>query len=587
VTAQTRTVVVVGTELAERWGDAAGAQQWKVERVVATGATLWHMRDLILASVHAAANPHVAIAVAHPAAVALARVLARGGVPVMVAPAPFGCSPGPEDDVVLLANGWRSLRGVEAAKAFVAKGRLRSLEVTIEGTPHGHRYDHETAFLNALPLLFHLTSVLRLDTAETMSGGRVRVSFNAKQTTLTIGPGDSRFAVDLLGADARAEWRVDDGVERFALQTSSGAARETLDHTAAATRELQQLAGERAADMLASVGRVERMLGDLKAAMRLTHFVPARALDEVNRALDEQLPFACLTEAEGTLRSAEREELHMPEESGEYWQFRAGLKPVVFLTLAPAEVDATRRLFEGAHIETRLRRVTINRNDVWDDRRDRGEERVELYISRDRNLALEAADRQSSSDPSAEASRLGELLGYPPCCVEAFRTLADRADNSANRYASAARVGSDELWRWELNNAGVMLIPCYPCSYACAAAAYLASAVIAEMDRASPGFAARAEAFLRRPLLYFTDQQQIMFDGVAVDESTVNYRGVAVTRHASDAFAKAAGQFLPGNQIRLERGEVVVARDGVEVTRLLLRDASLGVLLPFRRLGEV
>src|SRR6185295_18863978 len=126
----------------------------------------------------------------------------------------------------------------------------------------------------------------------------------------------------------------------------------------------------------------------------------------------------------------------------------------VFLTVRPDQVETTLAYFGDVHCERRERRVQVEAQDRWTDRRDRGEPRVELYISRDASLAREMARLQADEDPTAALRQLGALAGYPPCCVDAFARQDDRANNSRNRYHTYARTlraggAAASLWPWQ------------------------------------------------------------------------------------------------------------------------------------------
>lgn len=93
--------------------------------------------------------------------------------------------------------------------------------------------------------------------------------------------------------------------------------------------------------------------------------------------------------------------------------------------------------------------------------------------------------------------RLGGALGYPGCCVEAFVRLADRDDASlfaALLPAPPRPLPARGVWL----SGAVTLISHAPCAPDCAATLALAAAVLAELERRHPGFAARWEELARR-----------------------------------------------------------------------------------------
>jgi hypothetical protein len=178
----------------------------------------------------------------------------------------------------------------------------------------------------------------------------------------------------------------------------------------------------------------------------------------------------------------------------EAWALGAGCKRVAFVTVAPDDEAAVAAQFVGCHVERRTRAVAIGPGDRWCDDRQRGAPRVELYAAVDASDARRAAALQAD-DPTRHAAALGELFGYPPCCVAAFVAQRSRADNSLNRYLIAARTGAARgPWPWCLNEVHHRLIAFYPCRYDCAAARAVAEATLAAIDAARPGFATAAAA---------------------------------------------------------------------------------------------
>lgn len=105
--------------------------------------------------------------------------------------------------------------------------------------------------------------------------------------------------------------------------------------------------------------------------------------------------------------------------------------------------------------------------------------------------ALIAAELAIQRDRDADAARaLGEALGYPACCVEAFVAAAghdDRALLAALPGPAAAPASALTQWLTQ----PLALVSHVPCGLGCAGTRDLAAAVLAALDAATPGFAAR------------------------------------------------------------------------------------------------
>jgi hypothetical protein len=263
----------------------------------------------------------------------------------------------------------------------------------------------------------------------------------------------------------------------------------------------------------------------------------------------------------------------------EAWAFRAGRKPVVFLTVRPGDVAPTLTLFPGAHVERRDRRVHVEAQDRWIDRRDVGEPRVELYVSRDAALALEACALQET-DPTRALPRLGALMGYPPCCVDAFGKQRNRSNNTANRYATRARTGPGP-WFFELNNLPMMVAPFFPCSYRCEPARDFAHGTLEALRATHPASATAVEALLRRPVLYFDSSDFITFDGTLTEPARIAYTRTFVPHEASPRLRRLARTISTGDALTFDDHALSVTRAGAPRFELRRVEPQLGFVANF------
>jgi hypothetical protein len=493
-----------------------------------------------------------------------------------------------------VAHGWATLPGVAAVQAAMRQAGDGRLRIEVAGLPEEDRGDLSE-------VLAHAASVVRLLCPEAAPMRARYADEGGLAVELAGGPWNVRLralargrhiAVSVEGAGevVRWEWR-DDRESVVRGTTPLVAPRATPPAPVRALAQLlpdaQRGDGLIEAKAVLALARGCRAL--LPTALPLgerpfrqsASVATRRPSDLLGRlGLRGSVPTVAAV-ADSYRRSAPRAR----SEPFELWAFRAGVKPVVFLTVRPEEVAPTAEAFGDAHVERRDRRVHVGAQDRWTDRRDEGEARVELYISRDPALARRAAALQTEGDPSAALVELGTLLGYPSCCAEAFARQDDRSNNSRNRYWSRARTlapdGSAlEPWPWELNNLDTMIAPFYPCSYRCAHALAWARRTLAEAERADPALVVELRAVLARPVLYFDHDHQLAFDGTARG-NRVEFRAVHLPPVADpelDALAAAIGR---GDRLTFDDRRLVVERGTEVVLDLERTDPGLGFVAPF------
>jgi hypothetical protein len=194
----------------------------------------------------------------------------------------------------------------------------------------------------------------------------------------------------------------------------------------------------------------------------------------------------------------------------EWTALEAGLKPAVRVTIAPAHAA---RLAEGlaargAHVVAASRRIRFAS----------GPPETVLYIARSRATAEAlreaeahtlARDDLSPAERRTAHVRLGTLLGYPACCVEAYAARAAAFDRpgalgeTAEDYLQAghALAATRAAPRARLNNlllsARIRLVTFYPCAYDCPAAGAYADALAAAVARKDAAAALALDADLR------------------------------------------------------------------------------------------
>jgi hypothetical protein len=492
---------------------------------------------------------------------------------------------------IAVAHGWVTLP-VRAwiERALGAQTAVDRVIIEARGLPEEAGGDAEEVLVHALALALRLYPGARVESATQPREAAIEVTLSASRGTMihvcarAEGQG---LSVRAEGASFELSWIAEGDREAVSARLGNRPRSELARAVPpAAVRALHQLVDPRSAggDTLIDAQRVARLTADVTIALGRRPALGARPLRDAARIAREK-PHDLLAQLglAGALPAADPApsfRVPTPDEPLELWPFRAGKKPVAFLTALPGDAERMRACFGDAHVERRERRVHVGAQDAWTDRRDLGEARVELYISRDPALAMRAARLQTEGDPSASLREIGALMGYPPCCVEAFAAQTDRRNNTQNRYATAARTAASRGWPWELANLHTMLIPCYPCRYTCEAALDLARSALAAMDDAHPGAREAIRTQLARPVLYFDHERQLVLHGEA-DGATARYAGVSVPPEAPPDFAAFAGAIAAGDELVFDDEALVVRTAGRTLFALRRTDPGLGFLAPF------
>jgi hypothetical protein len=544
-------------------------------------------------------HPGAAFAVALPprAAAEGALQLAAGGrTAVVEAPLHDSIADArlaPEADAVRVAHGWVTLRGVRPMQQVIERARAGRLHVDIAGLPESDSGDPDEVLVHAVALIRALLPRAAAASARHVDGGTLEVDFNTTgghwTAHLRARTRGQHLAVHIENAGEPAHWSWQPDCE-----TAAVGRRQLLASEQPAPGEVRALAqllsSAPCGDSLADAATALRMVRNCRALLPRRLPLGERAFRQ-SAAIAQRRPLDVLDRLglRGTLPEAPgpppaRLDIVRLDEPFELWAFRAGVKPVAFLTVRPDTVERALAGFGDVHCVRRERRVEIGSQDRWTDRRDQGEARIELYIARERELAERAAHWQAEGDPTRSVKELGALFGYPPCCIDAFARQDDRANNSRNRYYGHARTlapdGTTRPWPWELNNLHTLIVPFYPCTYRCQMALGWARAALAALAREHPPVADALHAALARPVLYFDHDHQLAFDGEWTGAG-IAYRTVALAPGSSAPLADLAAAIARGNRLIFDDRALVVERDGQTVCHLERTDPALGFIAPF------
>jgi hypothetical protein len=592
-------VVLVGAGARARawWGCLAARTDARVVGLVARGeATLPGLDAPRFSDLDGAlaAFPGAAVAAALPprlgltCALRLAGAGRRGLVESPLAWALGECALGEGARAVQVANGWVTLRGWATVLELLGADGGVSVDLQVHGLPEEAGGDREEVLVHALAVARRLLIAphLRQARLESESSLSLVLAGQGPVAELRLRSAVHGHGLRLVarGASGEVVWQWSSGEEVIEIRGRRGPERRSVRAPTAEARALAQLLtpGATGGDDLGDAA------DGLRLGLEVCYNVGRRPVPTA-RAFAQAVRLAAARPADLLarlgLRGPNPPQGPVPRRFGldlgpvplEAWALRAGLKKVAFVTVPPERVAATLGHFPGAHAERRERRVQVGPQDAWDDRRGEGEPRVELYLSQDPALARRAAELQASGDPSGSLSEMGDLLGYPRCCVEAFAAQDDRSNNTRNRYATFARTLGEGPWPWELNNLFAMLAPFFPCSYECPAALAWVRALLLAMGR-EPSEAARAH--LAQPVLYFEHGLLIVLEGEA-RAGQARHAGVLLPREAPPEIEPLAGALGAGSALTFDEAALCVRRGGVEIWRAERVDPGLGFLAPF------
>ena len=209
-----------------------------------------------------------------------------------------------------------------------------------------------------------------------------------------------------------------------------------------------------------------------------------------------------------------------------------------------------------------------------------------LYASRDgAGAELQALER----DRPEAIVEAGGLLGFPPCCANAFADVFERSRHEQDTVNDDAVY---DLLRATMRVPGLAvldplsdldLLAFYPCGPACAAAAAFASRTLAALERSAPAMAAKARTDLGAPVLFWRMPFFLVFDGEPVDDAHtpgpgpgIRYRNARLHVFPDPAVGRIqrlfGGLVLPaidtGDLLQINGADVVVYAANKEVARL-------------------
>lgn len=220
-----------------------------------------------------------------------------------------------------------------------------------------------------------------------------------------------------------------------------------------------------------------------------------------------------------------------------------------------------------------------------------------IYISKSKNLLKKAY----MSEKSENRRLLGELLGYPSCCVEFFsealgngkfpypvktylKTEGKPSFLANNIFKMESRLGSKELeiFQKDLDFANrihhLFLISHIPCSYTCKKSIKIGREVLRLLEREEPELAKEIVFTLKKPLLFFDDFNWVIFAG-KVNGNAINY--TSVLSPLSLMQESLVNKFREGDKIKVGKEVVEIFKGDGMIHRIKKKHEYDGILLDF------
>jgi hypothetical protein len=195
---------------------------------------------------------------------------------------------------------------------------------------------------------------------------------------------------------------------------------------------------------------------------------------------------------------------------------------------------------------------------------------VTLLVARDASALVEARSLEAvllvpGGAPGARTAtlRMGELLGYPSCCVERFARIAEQNDTTLAwaLLPGVPHVPAPPVTQWL--QPGLALLSHSPCDLHCPASIALGERVLAAVEANEPGFAVRWRSHAAR--VQVVDQRgnrmALAVDGDMTTEAKVTAADVLASG-AADPDAETRARRLAGRTVTADSGGLVAAEGG-------------------------
>ena len=276
----------------------------------------------------------------------------------------------------------------------------------------------------------------------------------------------------------------------------------------------------------------------------------------------------------------------------EFLAVREGIKPVMRQTVTrKLSVKKVKNMCKKNNLHT-----VIKSMNVWSPDQ---QPVYHIFISKSSKLAKEAYQANKKMD----SRKLGELLGYPECCIDNFIKLKNTNPDcqfilhSFFQTKTKPRFYANDILNFSIrkffigrriNQANENFIPTnhflishIPCSYDCKESIKMGRNVLKILIKESNEHAKKIAYALKKPFLVFDDFNWVVFDGNAKSkEKAIEYKKILATE--SSYPENKLKMFMRGDTIKINDENITILKDDEILNTIGKDNTSQGIVIDFR-----
>ena len=189
-----------------------------------------------------------------------------------------------------------------------------------------------------------------------------------------------------------------------------------------------------------------------------------------------------------------------------------------------------------------------------------------VYISKDNDTNEKAMEYEGNNFSKKDDRKLGELLGYPECCIKNFidKESEGRRDFVIENYKSSGK-SPNYLLNFILDFSAFHLISHFPCSFNCKESEKISKNLLEILKKENFLLSKETEEYLKMPILYSNNRNFILFNGTA-NENLIKYHDFYVFSSQKKAFRESfISNLKEGNEMKISDKNLVIFNDGNKI----------------------